>query len=177
MVQDGKLAHIIVPAINNQNGLPVTPTFKANGFRYWCIKHDKDVHDDGSLKTVHYHVIFEVNDRHRNTFYFELAKTFFSNITSYAQITCNVLLNKQKRSNIRYLVHADDDSKARYNKDDVITNDRTTLTNCLTDAFTIDYLLEVVNNSDTLTDVMKVIGLDTYKVYSHAIDIIWKENK
>ena len=176
MVQDGKLAHIIVPVLNRENNLPVTPKFKCDG-HYWLILHDKDLREDGTLKTPHYHVIFEVKDRHRASHYFEMAKNFFDNITQDAQITCNVLLNKQKRSNIRYLMHLDDTDKYQYPKDAVKSNDNATLNNCIADAITIDYILDIVNKSENLTQVMQVIGLDTYKVYSHAIDIIWKENK
>lgn len=173
----GKIGALVVQALNTENNKDIVPNFNCSGFKYWLIKHDNDKKDDGTPKTPHYHVVFEITEKKTMSYFMDLAKKFFDNITNDNQVSIDVIQNKYKRDRIRYLTHLDYPDRYQYNDTEVKTNDKETYRNCIENAITIDYVLDVISKSDGMTDVIRKLGLDTYKCYQHAIDILWKENK
>lgn len=84
-----------------------------------CIKHDKDKDEKGDLKTLHYHVVMQVNKVCRiGTMLNCISNIFKCNENQITIDKCNSLCMQS-----RYLLHIDDFDKAKYDLFDVVTND------------------------------------------------------
>lgn len=81
----------------------------AGGYRYAAILHDKDVTEDGETKKPHWHVVIVFpNQRTVNP----IAKEF-GIAPNYLQ------LSHDRDSALRYLIHADNPEKYRYDEEEV----------------------------------------------------------
>jgi len=88
-----------------------------------CIKHDRDKDEVGNLKTKHYHVVLQVNKVCRvGTMINRISEIFRCNANQISLDKCNSLCMQS-----RYLMHLDDFDKARYDLEDIVTNDNDVL--------------------------------------------------
>lgn len=140
------------------------------------IKHDRDLDDDTKqLKTLHYHVVLQLDKMCRiGTMINKLVDLFSCNANQITIDKCNSLVMQ-----VRYLIHLDDIDKYHYPLFDIETNDEEFVAKCFTYRKTIqsiDELITLVNQyGRNLLELMKVIGYENYKKYRVVINDIRKE--
>lgn len=145
---------------------------------YYFIVHDKDVNDDGTLKTKHLHFVIESSNRKH-------LSTWLNMITDALGLENSNGIEIQKTTafvgSVQYLTHQNYKDKTPYDMALVKTNvgdeQLETILNMSRSGLDIDYLLYVVESSPTLIDVMKQLGLNYYHIYRATINDIWKHYK
>ena len=112
--------------------------------RYAFILHDRDYHEDGTLKTPHFHIYAETNasGKRLGTYLNEIAKGLGVN-------TLAVSIDKptDKEACIQYLIHKNAPEKVQYNLEEVRTNipmdELKAIMEHETTAWSVDYIREV----------------------------------
>lgn len=90
---------------------------------YYCILHDKDKKEDGTLKKEHFHLYIECED-------IKQAKEYIRELI-YKETTFNRV--QTPKSAILYLVHKKDSDKYQYSTSEVFSNN-------------IDYVIDTISN-------------------------------
>lgn len=143
---------------------------------YAFILHDKDILDDGQVKTPHIHLVGLLkNNRQR-------LSTTLTNISDSIKLP-PLAISIDKMSDIvgsiQYLVHKNDSNKYQYCIDQIITNisegELTTYMNSDSKCVSIEYLIDVVEKHRSKIEIMRVIGLSYYHLYRNTINDIYKE--
>ena len=124
---------------------------------------------------LHYHILIETRSN--------LAKNTIINMFA-KQLKCNrdivqVLYAIDFVKENRYLIHLDDIDKEPYLLNDVSSNDIERLTDMIDknidiNSITIDYLINIVNSSDTLIQCYSKLGLGLSSKYRNIICDLWK---
>ena len=113
-----------------------------------CIKHDRDKDDKGDLKTVHYHVVVQLDKICRiGTLLNYISDLFHCNENQITIDKCNSLCMQS-----RYLCHVDDFDKYPYLYADVMCN--------AYDVFNRYYNLVIVRDLHDLICVVKKYNYD-----------------
>ena len=148
----------------------------ANALQYAFIKHDKDVSDNGEMKTLHYHVVVlnSVKKRQR-------LSTILTALAVALQVNTMAISIEPLKNDIgslQYLLHKNDAEKYQYSKSDIVTNiDLKELDTYLlaeNDNITIDRLVYLCTTCNNLIEVMQAVGLGRYHIYRNVIHDIWK---
>ena len=146
------------------------------GATYFYILHDCDRNDDGSVKTLHYHVVLDFGNSRRGSL------AVVRDLARFMEIP-DCLISMETCSNIcgaiRYLVHADDPAKHQYDYSFIDTNDKLLLDeyfSCQKD-LTVTSLIRIVeeNRFDAIA-IMRRIGLTNYMRYRYVIQDIIRAN-
>lgn len=141
-----------------------------------CIKHDKDIDEYGNVKTLHYHVVIQLNKICRlSTFLNEITKLFNCNENQVSIEKCNSLVMQT-----RYLIHLDDFDKYQYSEFDIVTDNLDFVMKSMKyvkSISDIDDLIVLVKQYKNLLELMSVIGYDNYKRYRVVITDIRRELK
>ena len=114
------------------------------GCKCYLIYHDKDVKEDGSLKTPHFHCVLLLENRRSK-------ENIINDISTRLKIPSNCVSVddcKSIQGAIRYLTHYDDTDKYQYSFEDIKSNDKKYNKYFLD---IDDYLLEC----DSLKDLIK----------------------
>lgn len=142
--------------------------------KYAYVLHNKDVSEDGELKTPHYHMYLYTKDRVReSTLRNKLSTMMGCNLDG-----CKVEYAQSPRSCIRYLVHKDSPDKYQYEHCEIIVR------NISVDAYLSDDASMMVKDSLEAYEVIQVveecnfspkaimlrIGLKKYMRYRGAIN-------
>lgn len=138
--------------------------------RYYSILHTRDTDSEGVLKTPHAHiVIFGEEGRGTNGWIDTLSMAF--------KVPANCVSVESTRNptgSIRYLMHLDDEDKADYSIDEVITNDAKGLNEAYNatpkrtlDSFTKGEFLDC----RTASDLFDLVGGNLYQ----RARVIWKD--
>ena len=124
---------------------------------------------------LHYHILIETRSN--------LAKNTIINMFA-KQLKCNrdivqVLYAIDFVKENRYLIHIDDADKEPYLLNDVSSNDIDRFTDMIDknidiNSITIEYLINIVNSSDTLIQCYSKLGLGLSSKYRNIICDLWK---
>lgn len=140
------------------------------GCNFATILHDCDIDINGVLKNKHYHLVVQLDDRIR-------AKTFLNRLCDILKCdSVNIQIEECFNfiKSIQYLIHKNDNDKYRYNEHDIISNLGDllfTYINCedKTLELTSDMLIEVIENTQDIIDIIKIIGIEKYNRYRNTI--------
>lgn len=93
-----------------------------------CIKHDRDIDNvEHHVKTVHYHVVLELNKVCRvGTLLNWISLNFYANENQITIDKCSSLPMQT-----RYLLHLDEIDKIRYHESEVVTNNLDYFNSCI----------------------------------------------
>lgn len=145
--------------------------------KYYHIIHDKDIADNGELKTPHIHLLVELITRQRKS-------TILNRVSNRCNIPLNCISVDECRNiskSAQYLIHMNDKNKYQYDKKDIETNDEERLKYLLTSnektAITTDELFDIVDNAKTIRELIRKIGIDLYCKYARVIEILWKDKQ
>ena len=87
-------------------------------FLYAFIIHDRDINDNGEIKTVHIHLYLCSDKRHQLKYYIYL----LSDLLNINEELISVRVSNSDAGDIQYLVHKNNKEKFQYNVDDIKTN-------------------------------------------------------
>lgn len=152
----------------------------------WCaiscdmfafILHDKDVNDDGVVKTPHYHLVAQLRSN---------KKRLTTTINDIAEIVgvcpCAITIEKlvSMSGGIQYLTHKNDINKYQYDINDIVTNlGRSELELYYNDdkpSFSIDTIVNAINHHNgRRLAIMREIGLSYYHTYNKEINDLIRE--
>lgn len=171
--EEDTLNHKDIDYITLRNYLTENEAYKFYAF----ILHDKDIDEEGILKTRHYHIIIETYNKYtKDTIINDFASKLFINKNV---VSCRPIYDI--KSMTRYLCHEDDKSKYQYDYDDIVTNNPFTLDDfrLYGDGSTLDLttLLIIIDRSKSLAEVYGTIGLKNSKTYRNVIYDLWKEKQ
>lgn len=129
--------------------------------RYASIIHDKDVLEDGTLKTAHAHIVLQGEEARSSKSWLDLV----SMALDLDRKCISIEACKNVTGALRYLVHKDDTDKAQYDPSAIITNCSDDVKTALEatakrplDSFTADELLAC----PTLRDLLDLCGNALY---------------
>lgn len=140
---------------------------------YWFVLHDNDIDIDGMNKHNHYHIIMQFHSP-------KMLETILVNLCYHLGCDRKIVsinICSDLLENIRYLTHIDYPEKVQYDKEDVITNDKGVFDEAIIyiTSLTTSMLIDIVNNNDTMTGILKTLGLTNFKKYTNIINTLWKE--
>lgn len=128
----------------------ISPVFIA------CIKHDKDLDETNHLKTIHYHVVIQVDKICRvQTMINRIMDIFHCNENQITLDKCNSIVMQT-----RYLCHLDDFDKWQYFPSEVVTND--------VDVLNRYYSLVIVRDIHDLIGVVKHYNYDLEEIMQNV---------
>lgn len=143
---------------------------------YAFILHDKDILDNGELKTPHIHLCGLMKTNRQR-----LSKTL-NDIATYCELsTLAVSIDKMSDlvGSLHYLIHKDNADKHQYTIDNIFTNissgEMATYMASDSKSMSIEYLIGVVTQNRSKIDIMRIIGLTYYNLYRQVINDIYKE--
>lgn len=149
---------------------------------YGYILHDKDLKDDGELKTPHVHLVASYPQGKRNTRW----STWVNKLADYLGLDVrSISLDScvSFDSSLQYLIHKNDIDKFQYPLEEVKSSydlqELNTIMQREVKSFTIDYAIRIIDECETLTEAIKVFGLKIYYQYRNIIKDLWndKDNK
>lgn len=147
--------------------------------KFYFILHDKDTNDDNTLKREHYHIILVCE-------YCVSKNSILSILQTCLQIDKNrisVIRCYNLKLDIQYLCHLNESDKFHYDMDLIKTNDIVGLDNALknkivdSNIYTFEELYKIVSECNSLTDIIRKVGIDYYKTYRYVITDMFKEIK
>ena len=145
-----------------------------NDFFFWSLYHDKDLDVNGSLKTPHVHLVLKSPVRKRKS----TIINYLSHILNIPEEVISVRFSPDLLHSISYLTHLNELDKYQYDKDDIKTNDWTTLDNAYSDirkGLSIDYLVGLCQSYDyNAIQVFLTLGIDYSNKYRNLIESICK---
>lgn len=148
-----------------------------DGIKYWCIEHNADFLEDGSVKRRHFHIVCRFPTRHRQT----AVVKYFATLLDVPDIVVSVAFASVLFRRIRYLMHLDElGTKTLYPLENVKTNDRQTLMNAYnsdSDEVTADYLMSLVASYPRKSDLLRILGVSAYSKYRSIINDLWAEKE
>ena len=137
------------------------------------ILHDKDLDEQGNLKTKHIHLYVRFGQRvYGSQLYYNLCFAFTTPFST-KQFSCECAYSE--RSSIRYLIHCDNNNKYQYEVSAICTN--------LYDissyfAYDIDgeidaeSLVSLCEDYQNVGAVTKIIGLKNARKYAYLINVL-----
>lgn len=142
---------------------------------YFYIVHDKDIDENGSLKHKHIHFVLRLNGRYR-------LSTILNKLCDCLGFTNSNGIEVSKTVNfvgsIQYLTHKNDKDKYSYSSDLICTNinrnELETLLSMSAKGIDTDYLITLVQTSNSILDVISTLGLNYYTPYRATIRDIWE---
>lgn len=132
--------------------------------KYAYILHDRDVKEDGSLKTPHLHIVV-TSDKASS------ASTWIQSLSETIGVKKEAISIEAVRSNIgaiRYLCHKDQPNKTQYEETAICTNVKEYVKQALNSH---EVTLEGLKNCATASEYFEYVGKDNYSKYRSA----WKD--
>lgn len=143
---------------------------------YAFILHDRDVLDDGEIKTLHIHLVFiyKTNRKRLNTILTDLAQYIGVNTLAISIDKMTDLVGS-----LHYLIHKHNPDKFQYDINEITTNissgEMDTYMASDSKSMSIEYLIGVISKYRSKIDIMREIGLTYYHVYRNVINDIYNE--
>ena len=142
------------------------------------IIHDKDLTDNGEPKTIHTHAYIETNEKHTK-------KQFLDMLTELLKIDRERISIEGTKSNVlmlQYLTHKNQPSKAQYEVDRIITNNKELLIERMNTQYKTkeekeNELKTDIKNYKTLLELMEKYGVDTANKVKGLFNQIKEEQK
>lgn len=139
---------------------------------YAFILHDKDVIETGEVKTKHYHIVLQLQDRKRK-------QTLLNDLARILNVEKNIISIDELinlNGSIRYLIHQDDINKYQYSREEILTNNIKKVNYAIDiniNDLTAEELIRAVKEMNyNKLRVMQYIGLELYKKYRLVINDI-----
>ena len=139
-----------------------------------CICHDRDTKQDGTLKTLHYHVVITTSRLRK--------QTILNDLTEWLNLPLECLSVEKIRninSAIRYLCHLDDTDKQRYAPFEILTNDEEYLKNNLTNEQITNLdestLIKLCKEASSYAEILLKIGSQQFKTNLPIIRVLFNE--
>lgn len=136
---------------------------------YGFILHDKDVDDDGKIKTPHIHFVANLKKRVR-------VATMINRIAKACDLdTLAITIDKYQsfEGSFQYLIHQNNPNKHHYPIEDVVTNvpedDIDLILDSTTSVLDFDSLVGACKIANDVLDVIEDIGLSAYKSYRMVV--------
>lgn len=151
---------------------------RSMGCDYWTILHDSDFDDDGNRKRLHWHLVIRMkrSRRIKNAVIKGVAKSF-----GIEKERVSVLFSYDLETDIRYLMHLDDEEKTLYPMEDVITSDMRSLALAFAGSLnqlTMERLEDAyVAGGGTMVGIMRLIGIKLYRLNAVVIHDYINERK
>lgn len=147
--------------------------------KFYFILHDKDVKEDNTLIREHYHIILLCE-------YCVSKNSILSILETCLQINKNRISVSRcynLKMDIQYLCHMNENDKFHYDMELIKTNDIVGLDNALknkivdSNIYTFEELYKIVSECNSLTGIIRKVGIDYYKTYRYVIIDMFKEIK
>lgn len=158
---------------------------RSNSEEYYYIVHDKDVLEDGTLKTIHIHLLYRTNSKNvirLKTELHRLTEFIYGNDTD--KLLCTISIDKWRNHDygIQYLTHRNDVGKHQYSIEEVFTNDIEYLTDVMNmevDSKTLDVesIYNLCIQCNSRIELYTRIGLTNCRNYRNIINDIWEDVK
>lgn len=151
---------------------------ESNCHDYAFIVHDKDILENGEVKTMHIHIVanFTSNRKRLITLLGEIA-----NVCEIDTLAVSIDKYTDYVGSMQYLIHKNNSEKYQYPLADIVTNitkgELTTIMNSDSVSISIEYFIDIIKNANTKIDVMRKLGLGYYHLYRNTINDIWRELK
>lgn len=171
----------VIQQIDTSNNLLITSSMLYSSLvgycsRFYFILHDKDINEEGTLKTPHYHLIIDFGKSRKRytTIINDLSKLLAINQNCISVERCINIVKS-----VRYLVHKDDLDKYQYSPNLILSNASSFLNIYLNseDLLSLDFIINAITGSDNYLDLISFIGFENYNRYHYAIDKLWNEIK
>lgn len=141
--------------------------------KYYVIRHDQDFNEDGTLKVQHFHIVLRLPEKRTKG---AVAKEFTRKLgCSPDVVTSSPIAFAELVSNIRYLCHVDDPNKYLYSINAVRTNDMSNFITCMDGAVTYERIYNVVQKCNSLTDIIRELGIDAYRINRFVVNDMWRD--
>jgi len=146
-----------------------------NMFRFAFRVHDKDTDDDGVFKTPHIHLYIDAMKRHQLKYYIYL----LADLLNVPEYLISVKPADSEAGCIQYLTHKIAPQKYQYSLDGVHHNYNKELFDELYNAdvrpsLSVEELIDLCRTHSKL-ELIKILGLSRYNLYSKTINEIYKE--
>lgn len=171
-VKDGRVCRFLPKDFDIKTALE---GLSSDGFRYYCILHDKD---EGEYR--HYHlVLFSTKTLRLKQFLNACADNFRCDVEN---VSVRETTNVQK--NVQYLIHKNEnDTKHKYSIDEVYTNDdEKSLKSILSsdenqydELISSENLIDIVRNSHSIIEMYCKLGYKFVNTYRNVIRILCKQ--
>lgn len=143
---------------------------------YAFILHNKDVLENGEIKTPHIHLVAIMKSNRKRL------STTLSDIAEFIDVnTLAISIDKMSDivGSLQYLIHKNNPDKHHYEERDIITNisqgEMSTYMASDCKSMSIEYLVGVIEKHRSKIDIMREIGLTYYHLYRNTINDIYKE--
>lgn len=140
-----------------------------NANLYGFILHDKDMDEDGRIKTPHIHFVADMKKRIR-------VSTLINKIAKACDLdTMAITIDKYSsfEGSFQYLIHLNNPSKFHYGIEQVTTNvpedDIDLILDATTTVLDFEVLKGACRQADDILDVIEIIGLSAYKSYRPVV--------
>lgn len=147
--------------------------------KFYFILHDKDINDDNTLKREHYHLILLCEYCVSKNSILQILQTALEIATNRISVQrCYNL-----KMDIQYLCHMNENDKFHYAMELIKTNDIVGLDNALknkivdSNIYSFEELYKIVSECNSLTGIIRIVGIDYYKTYRYVITDMFKEIK
>lgn len=143
---------------------------------YAFILHDKDTLDNGEIKTPHIHLVCLLNGSRWRL------STTLNNIADALKVSeMAVSIDKVSDFNgsIQYLIHKNNNDKYQYPLTDIVTNMKNgeidVYLNSESGGVSLEVLINIIKRNRKITDIIREIGLNNYRLYRNVIWDIYSE--
>lgn len=142
------------------------------------IIHDKDLTDNGEPKTIHAHAYIETNEKHTK-------KQFLDMLTDLLKIDRQRISVDGTKSNVlmlQYLTHKNQPTKAQYEVDRIITNNKELLAERMKTKYKTkeqkqNDLLNDIKNCKSIIELADKQGIETANKFRNIFNQIKQEQK
>ena len=182
MNSKSELFTLVIDKHDRLNNIEITPTI-LKGYLdnedfidyYAFILHDRDVNDEGEIKTPHYHIVLKCNSRYAK----ESIITDFAKNLKINRVCVKVKAYHDICGAVQYLVHQNDKDKFQYDRSEIVSSNIADTEVYLIGQIEIgvNNLIDICISCKTLTEVYSVIGLKNAKLYHWVIKDLWNDIK
>lgn len=146
-------------------------------FEYFYIIHDKDIDENGNLKTRHMHLILLSENRISTDLLINMLCMTSKGIINDNLISDKYVGNLAKA--MQYLTHKNDRSKTLYSTDEVVSNNYDKFYNYYNaldlESLSTDSLIELMDNCRSKKELLLTIGISQFNKYANFIKFYWKD--
>lgn len=178
-LEQGKDFAVVIDAVDAEGAFDLDPEAFASGVQemqrtlgcnYWAILHDRDFDADGERKHLHWHLVLHMRRSRRVK---NAVIKGVANALGVCKDRVHVLQSYDLETDIRYLMHLDDEDKTLYPLDEVLTNDERTLVlafNLSLNTLTFEKLENAYCLAKgSLAGIMQIIGIKLYRLNAVVI--------
>ena len=184
MVNKSSYFHLVLEEFDNLNDKHITELDVNNYLKdnecilfYAFILHDKDINESGEVERKHYHIVIVLRNPYSKM-------TIVNDISSKLMINRNCVGSRKIFDfvlMVQYLIHMNNKEKYQYDLLDIWTNNVNELISIINDGVSqydmdIVYLIELVRNSNSLSNVYRELGLKKSRTYRSINVDLWKEH-